>query len=30
VEEEVRPELYREGGWFADYRRLRVNAVRIS
>jgi SAM-dependent methyltransferase len=27
VEEEARPVLYREGGWFADYRRLRVTAV---
>ena len=24
VEEAARPELYRDGGWFADYRRLRV------
>jgi SAM-dependent methyltransferase len=28
VEEEARPELFRDGGWFADYRRLRVSAVR--
>ncbi len=30
VEEAARPELYRDGGWFADYRRLRVTAVRLS
>jgi trans-aconitate methyltransferase len=28
VEELVRPVLYRDGGWFADYRRLRVVARR--
>jgi trans-aconitate methyltransferase len=28
VEEAARPELFRNGGWFADYRRLRVVAVR--
>jgi trans-aconitate methyltransferase len=28
VEKQVRPKLYREGGWFADYRRLRIVAVR--
>jgi hypothetical protein len=27
VEEEARPALFRDGGWFADYRRLRVSAV---
>jgi trans-aconitate 2-methyltransferase len=30
VEEEARPTLYREGGWFADYRRLRVVAWRTA
>jgi trans-aconitate methyltransferase len=30
VEEAVRPELYRDGKWFADYRRLRVVARRIG
>jgi trans-aconitate methyltransferase len=30
VEEEARPALYRDGGWFADYRRLRVSAVRVE
>lgn len=29
VEEAARPHLFREGGWFADYRRLRVAAVRL-
>jgi trans-aconitate methyltransferase len=28
VEDAARPDLYRDGGWFADYRRLRVVAVR--
>ena len=27
-EEELRPVLYRDGSWFADYRRLRVVAIR--
>lgn len=26
----LRPELYRDGAWYADYRRLRINAVRGS
>jgi trans-aconitate methyltransferase len=30
VEEEVRPLLYREGHWYADYRRLRVVARRMQ
>jgi trans-aconitate methyltransferase len=30
VEEEARPELFRDGVWFADYRRLRVVAVRVE
>jgi trans-aconitate methyltransferase len=30
AEEAARPELYRDGGWFADYRRLRVTAVRVA
>lgn len=30
VEEAARPTLFRDGGWFADYRRLRVVAVRID
>jgi trans-aconitate 2-methyltransferase len=29
VEEEARTTLYREGRWFADYRRLRIVAVRV-
>ena len=29
IEERLRPELYRDGSWWADYRRLRVEAVRI-
>lgn len=29
VETRLRPELCRNGGWFADYRRLRIVAVRI-
>jgi trans-aconitate methyltransferase len=28
IEEQLRPELYKGGTWFADYRRLRVAAVR--
>jgi trans-aconitate methyltransferase len=28
VEDAARPELFRDGGWFADYRRLRITAVR--
>ena len=28
VEDAARPHLYRDGGWVADYRRLRVVAVR--
>ena len=30
VEESARPELHRDGGWFADYRRLRVTAIRLQ
>jgi trans-aconitate methyltransferase len=30
VEEAARPALFRDGGWFADYRRLRVAAVRVE
>jgi trans-aconitate methyltransferase len=30
VEKELRPILYREGTWFADYRRLRVAARRLN
>jgi trans-aconitate 2-methyltransferase len=30
VEDRIRAELYREGQWFADYRRLRVVAQRID
>ena len=29
VIEELRPELYTEKGWFADYRRLRLIAVKV-
>jgi hypothetical protein len=29
VVERLRPELYRGHGWFADYRRLQVVAVRV-
>ena len=28
VEQRLRPELFRDGSWFADYRRLRVRALR--
>lgn len=28
IEERLRPELYRDGSWWADYRRLRVEAFR--
>ena len=30
AEEAARPELYGEAGWFADYRRLRITAVRMA
>jgi hypothetical protein len=30
VENAARPELFRDGVWFADYRRLRVVAVRVE
>jgi len=30
VEDAARPVLFRDGGWFADYRRLRVVAVRVE
>jgi trans-aconitate 2-methyltransferase len=30
IVEEVRPLLYREGRWFADYRRLRLSAVKLN
>jgi trans-aconitate methyltransferase len=30
IEARLRPELYRDGTWFADYRRLRVVALRDS
>jgi trans-aconitate methyltransferase len=30
VEDRLRPSLYREGTWFADYRRLRVVARRVA
>ena len=29
VEEAARTELFRHGGWFADYRRLRITAIRL-
>ena len=29
IEERLRPALYRDGAWWADYRRLRVEAVLI-
>lgn len=28
IEDRLRPELYRDGAWWADYRRLRIDAVR--
>jgi hypothetical protein len=28
VESQTRPALFRDGGWVADYRRLRVVAVK--
>jgi trans-aconitate methyltransferase len=28
VEQELRPDLFRDGSWFADYKRLRVVAIR--
>jgi trans-aconitate methyltransferase len=28
IEDDLRPELYREGVWFADYRRLRIFAIK--
>jgi trans-aconitate methyltransferase len=30
IEERLRPELFREGSWWADYRRLRVKAIRMG
>lgn len=30
LEDSVRDELFREAGWFADYRRLRITAVRVT
>jgi hypothetical protein len=30
VEEAARPDFFRDGGWLADYRRLRVVAVRTA
>jgi trans-aconitate methyltransferase len=30
IEERLRPELWREGVWWADYRRLRIQAVRVN
>jgi trans-aconitate 2-methyltransferase len=30
VEERLRPALYRDGNWIADYRRIRVVAVKNS
>jgi hypothetical protein len=29
VVEELRPRLFREGKWYADYRRLRITASKI-
>ena len=29
IEERLRGELYRDGAWWADYRRLRVDAVMV-
>lgn len=29
VEDQLRPTLYRDGGWFADYRRLRLVAFKL-
>jgi trans-aconitate methyltransferase len=30
LEDEARPVLFRDGGWIADYRRLRIAAVRLG
>lgn len=30
LEERLRPQLFRDGAWFADYRRLRIAAVKRS
>ncbi len=30
IERKCRPDLYREGSWYADYRRLRIVAVKTS
>lgn len=30
VEEQLRPTLYRDGNWFADYRRLRLVAFKLE
>jgi len=30
IEEDLRPVLFRDGAWWADYRRLRVEAIKVS
>jgi trans-aconitate methyltransferase len=30
IERRLRPELYRDGAWWADYRRLRIEAVKLA
>ncbi len=30
IEQRLRPELYRDGSWWADYRRLRIEAVKLG
>jgi len=29
IEDQLRPKLYQDGIWFADYRRIRVVAVKV-
>lgn len=29
VEKQVKPKLYKEGNWFADYRRIQIKAIKI-
>jgi hypothetical protein len=29
IENQLRPQLYQDGTWFADYKRIRVMAVKV-
>ena len=30
VEKQLKPKLYQEGNWFADYRRIQIKAIKIK